>query len=90
MTSRLKETIDALRELGVAIGAKHAAFDRAVGEIQSLLSLKQTVAFFKWFGDNSERLQKVVPDFDRLVAYAPPKDPTVSSAINTSDTSALN
>lgn len=63
-----------MNELGVAIGAKHAAFDRAVADVQSKLSLKQTVAFFKWFGENSERLLRVIPDFDRLVAYAPPKD----------------
>jgi hypothetical protein len=70
----LKETIDVMNDLGVAIGAKHAAFDGAVAEIQSKLSLKQTVAFFKWFGENSQRLLRVIPDFDRLVAYAPPKD----------------
>jgi hypothetical protein len=59
LTEKLKESLDLLKELKIAIENKHAAFDFECGKVESVTTPKQTVLFLMWVTKNAERLAQV-------------------------------
>ena len=65
----LRESLSVIRELKSSIKDKHESFDRECGKIASEASAQQNVRFILWITKNTDKLAKVIPDFERSVPH---------------------
>ena len=59
LSEQLKEAVELVKELKVAIERKHSAFDTECGKIEAVCNPKQSVLFLMWVTKNVELLSKV-------------------------------
>ncbi len=60
---QLKDSLDLIEQVKVAIEEKHAAFDRECGNIQREVIPSQSVSFLLWIKKNMIKLAKITPNF---------------------------
>lgn len=63
LIQKLKESLNLMKRLRIAISDKHQALDARLTAIRSIATSKQTVQFLFWIGKNSANLQKFIPNF---------------------------
>ena len=60
LADQLKESVELVKELRVAIEKKHTCFDHECGKIEAVCNPKQSVLFLMWVTRNVELLSRVL------------------------------
>lgn len=71
LLNQLRECLQLLQTLKVAIEKKHASFDAVCGRVQAAATPKQIVQFQMWITKNAELLGKYIPGFTRAAHHIP-------------------
>lgn len=60
LSRQLKEAVELVKELKIAIETKHLAFDTECSKVEAVCTPKQSVLFLMWVTKNAEKLSKVM------------------------------
>eukprot|EP00981_Chlorochromonas_danica_P001395 scaffold296_cov164-Ochromonas_danica.AAC.12 len=71
LLNQLRDSLQLLQSLKVAIEKKHASFDAVCGRVQAAATPKQIVQFQMWITKNAEMLGKYIPGFSRTAHHIP-------------------
>lgn len=68
---QLRECLELLKSLKVAVEKKHASYDAVCGRVQAAATPKQIVKFQMWITKNADLLGKYIPGFSRSSSHIP-------------------